>query len=164
MRAYVAIPYGELEIGDSIGVSSRKRLALSPAHAMAEKWLEDVREDEYPERPSRIDGIFLCPSLESCDIWTRLYEQKYGVAPEMYEVEFEGNWFLADGSEYSSIVSSITPETLYNYGAEDLKNMLRYNLNQYWKGMRSQDFDQEFHYSQLPEIVLDGRAVVVGLA
>jgi hypothetical protein len=72
---------------------------LSSRTLLKEVILEQVREQEYPDRPSRFESTFLCPNLESIHNFIRSTSRHYDL---LYEVDlvdpdavkFETDWSL----------------------------------------------------------------------
>lgn len=68
-------------------------------HLLKEVIFENVRLQEYPDRPSRFEIVFLCPNLDSLLNFVRITNRSYDL---LYEVElvdpsakgFETNWSL----------------------------------------------------------------------
>jgi hypothetical protein len=72
---------------------------LSSRTLLKEVILEQVREQEYPDRPSRFESAFLCPTLESIHNFIESTSRRYDL---LYEVDlvdpdavkFETDWSL----------------------------------------------------------------------
>jgi len=57
-------------------------------HLLKEVIFENVRQQEYPERPSRFESIFLCPNVDSLRNFVNTQNRPYDL---LYDVELIGN-------------------------------------------------------------------------
>ena len=120
---------------------------------LLEEVMEDVRQEEFPERPSRLGAIFLCPALSICvREWT---EDR----PYVFEVEAEGNWFMTSGRTYNNIINRARKLWTKSPDVPDFisDRKLMKEIRRYWQGSAF------VKAGDLNEVVLQGEAVVVQL-
>ena len=90
----------------------------------AEEIFEEVRREQFPDRPSRLDCVFLCENLEGMEgrSFCSYPARNDG---ETYEVELRGNYniFKTDSEYWTEAV----------WRGEDEENVRRW-AEEYWKG------------------------------
>jgi hypothetical protein len=123
-----------------------------PINAVMEEYMEEIRREEYPDVPSRLGAIFLCPSLSVCE------REWAGDKPFIYAVDAEGETLLTSGQVFNEIIiraQELYAERRFSEFREDkeLGDLIR----EYWEGILTT------RPGDMPEIVLNGTAEVVNL-
>jgi len=96
----------------------------------AEEIFEEVRKEKFPDRPSRLNCVFICENLEGYEGRSFCSYPARGDG-ETYEVELRGNYkiFKTDSEYWTEAV----------WKGEDEENMRRY-AEAYWEGSDSPTF------------------------
>jgi len=131
------IPTGEVQIGGYVRPSDRTN--LGGGRQEIEKLFEEGRLQHNPSAPSRLNAIYLCPSLESCK-WTRKG------STTVYEVQIEsGNPFITD--------AEIFTEAVQRYDRNKEEDVSHW-IEDYWT------INPNEIYSHTPEMLLHSTAKV----
>jgi len=104
----------------------------SPFRVKGEIFMEKIRQEDFPNKPSRIGSIFVCPSLSG-------FCAKQPGKP-VYEVEVKGKTFLTDGGAFSDAIASIDPDERIA------------QARNYWRGVSK---------PYLPEVLVQGTVRVI---
>jgi hypothetical protein len=114
---------------------------IIPHHAEIEKTFEKVRKKDFPDRPSRLNAIFLCPNLSG---FCRPNASLHG--GDIFKVKANGKYFIANGEFFTEAVFHPTDTVDYAIA--------------YWTspGWWYDSEDTEYSYN---EVVLQGEAEVV---
>lgn len=107
-----------------------------PRDNRVEQIFEYVRKRDFPHRPSRLNAVYVCPSLVGfCD-------PKHN---NVYEVDIDGKTFLTDGEYFTSAIFDARLNHL---------DRLEGWATSYWKG----------RVMFAPEIIVHGKVTVIGKA
>ena len=123
--------------GDLVHPTTRMDLSRSSNVRKVELAMEKVRQKYFPDRPSRIDCVFVSPSITDAVNWAHRLNRKY-----YYKVGCDGQIFLADGDVFSEAYSSAVDN--------DPKELLQWCI-EYWKGGGG----------SLPEIIVQGKVTII---
>jgi len=100
-----------------------------------EEVFEEIREDEFPDRPSRLNNNFVYPTIEGA---LADFEDRF------YEVEATGKVFYTDLTLWSE-----GEDIYYGHDEEATSNVIR----EYWKG--------SLHIDKNTEAIIDGVVKIV---
>lgn len=92
-----------------------------------ETMLEHIRATEFPDKPSRLESLFLLPSLDEA----RRYQQGNAQSGVIYEVQVDANAFDAHYGSYSFHL----PPTLPIHGGGQLALPSVLDVEGYYAGM-----------------------------
>jgi hypothetical protein len=140
---------------------------------LAEGFLEDVRKDEFPMAPSRLGGVFVCPSPEGfcgerAANWSGLGAGVYAVRVTGRVLHTAADIFdevtraMGNVADYTRVAKSWRagprPEKASEYDERVKKARERalYHAREYWRG-------STWAGHQQPEVIVDGEVTVLGL-
>jgi len=131
--------WGYVSVREPIKLGSK----LRPSHReedTTEEFIEKIRKEEFPDKPSRLQAYFIAPDADSAREWNRFLKRKH-----TYLVNYKGNAHRADGEVYT--------EVNFKTWDQDFVQAGKYARN-YWEGI---------DISPLSEIVIekDGEVVVI---
>jgi hypothetical protein len=148
---YIA-SYEHIEPGDYIRPVEQWKKGKA-FNDMMEEYMELIRQEEFPDRPSRLGAIFLCPTLSICE------KEWVGDRPYIFEVEADGDWFMTSGLVFNNIINRAAAlHRQGKFGTYTTDKKLLKEIRRYWKGTVTASA------GAMPEIVLQGDAVAVGTA
>ena len=105
-----------------------------PRQTPVEDIFEKVRKEKYPDRPSRLDCVFLCDNLEGFaggSFCSNKKEDIFGEPIETYEVELRGNYkILKTNSEFWT-------EAVIGYRRNEREDDAEGWAQSYWEGVDS---------------------------
>lgn len=111
-----------------------------PRQTPVEKIFERVRREEYPDRPSRLGAIYVCPSLKGfCQPGQEDWET--GQPEYIFEVRVQGKTFTTDGEAFTEARMSGNAEIVESWA------------NTYWSSTGMPPF--------FPEVLVDGTVTVI---
>lgn len=122
--------------GFRIPPMTMESIPKSRGRMLAEIIAEEIRQKEFPGRPSRIGSIFVCPGLSG--FCGKQSFRKGGV----YEVDVAGKTFETDGEIFTEIAM---------YALDD-KQQAEEAARKYWRGTTKGSF---------PEVLVKGSVTVV---
>jgi len=137
--------------------------------AKAEKFLEEIRQNRYPDRPSRIGALFVSDTIEDAKKWSGFL----GCSPCYFnEISVDGNIFQSDGMLVSMIFTEFNAmeEDPINYGhhyeagmTQDQKyeqqiKKMNFYADSYWKGEQNQE-----SFDPLRETIVQGKITVLDI-
>ena len=118
-------PFSSLKSGDIIKKGFWGRVILdrpkNSDHSLRELIYEEVRKEYYPEKPSRLNCVFLCPNKESAF--------KFGGANRKNHSLYAVEIIDEDAKRCTSNYDAMPNMTISSY--EDVKNY----AHDYWKGI-----------------------------
>jgi len=138
-------------LGNPTGIKPGWRVPPWKPHneiqTITETIFEGVRKKEFPSRPPRLGGVFVCPGYPSgfCDPKDK--------RKTIFEVDVLGKTFGADSDFYSG-AASYAPHIRFRIGdIEQIKEEMRDLARSYWRGQGVVD-----------EIIVAGTVSIVGPA
>ena len=128
--------------GDASEIKPGWRVPIAkPRQTPVEALFESVRRKEFPQRPSRLNCVFVCPDLKGfCRLGNHDWDT--GEPEYIFEVKVTGKTFTANAETFTSARDEISRDPAYT------ERIVR----SYWEGVGK---------PYLPEILVDGTVTVV---
>lgn len=133
----------DMEIGTSI--SPKLSYFRNEKKIEMESVLERIRLESYNEYPSRLDSLFLAPTINSAQQWCKIIninhwrQEKREFLFYVYEIETEENllWFDADklGDFYTPNYDAI--KVAHSYWSSINENIEQENLSDFFEAVTS---------------------------
>lgn len=68
--------------------------------------IERTRKKKFPDKPSRLNSIFVAPDITSVEVWSEMMGY-----PLIHKCKYSGNTHVTDGSIYTDIFSASVAKT-----------------------------------------------------
>jgi hypothetical protein len=143
----------------------RKSPRAAPSGRLAEEFIEEVRREEFPQLPSRLGNVFVCPTYEG---FCQERAERFGLP--VYAVSVTGRVLRTSADEFNYVANKLSDAKYYKEQAllagldprhdpnawaeraEATREYAREGARRYWAGPRQGD----------EETIVDGRVTVLG--
>ena len=102
-----------------------------------------MRREKFPEKPSRLNAIFVSPSISALEVYV-----DYMRKPYVYEVQWSGPYHLTSGELVPDI-------SAHAHGLGGNLDIAEYRSELYWTGYSDDQMSRGLDPDTMPEYVID---------